>query len=79
MADFGRTKYGSARVSAYYAIIGPPPECGPGDRELALAYLHKIELAIVQGGWTHAEKIRLKKLRTRWERRAFGRDRNRIV
>lgn len=72
--DYGRTKYGSPRVSAYYAVIGPPPECGPSDHATALGYLHKIEAAIVQGGWSPWENIRLKKLAIKWSRRAFGRD-----
>lgn len=73
-APFGRTRKGSLRTSAYYAIIGAPPECGPGECALALEYLHKIEKAILQGGWTEYESIRLRQLRRRWERRAFGRD-----
>lgn len=74
VTDFGHTKTGRPRVSAYYADIGPSPECAAGDHAAALAYLHKIEQAIVKGGWTAWENIRLKKLRLLWERRAFGRD-----
>lgn len=64
----------NTRRSAYYAVIGDPPVCGPGDHASALAYLHKIELAIMTGGWSEYEAIRLKRLEARWRRRAFGRD-----
>lgn len=62
------------RKAAFYAVTGPAPNCGPGDYALALAFLHKIEAAIVQGGWTPYETNRLKKMQKRWARRAFGKD-----
>jgi hypothetical protein len=71
---FGTTPYGSPRVSAYYAILGPSPDCEPDDRDTARAYWMKIEAALAQGGWTENEVIRLRKLRKRWARRAMGRD-----
>lgn len=64
----------TVRVSSYYETIGPAPDCGPGDRLKALEYLQKIEAAIVKGGWTEYERIRLKKLAKKWGRRAFGKD-----
>ncbi len=73
-APFGRTPHGSPRISAYYDIIGDSPICGPDERHIALAYLLKIETALVQGGWKPYELNRLKKLRTRWARRASGKD-----
>lgn len=73
-APFGRAKNGVARTSAYFAIIGEPPVCGPGDHAPALAYLHKIDEAMTRGGWSEYEHERLRKLRVTWERRAFGRD-----
>lgn len=71
---YGYTPDGSPRTSAYYVEIGEPPTCAPADHSTALAYLHRIEAAIVKGGWTSYEADRLRKLRRKWERRAFGRD-----
>lgn len=65
---------GRPRTSRYYAVIGDPPRCGPGDCACALTYLHKIEAALMQGGWTAYEANRLQKLQVRWTRFAFGRD-----
>lgn len=61
-------------VHAYYARIGPSPHCEPGDYATALAFLQRIELAIVAGGWSPYESTRLRKLRAKWARRAMGRD-----
>lgn len=55
-------------------MVGDPPDCGPADYAAALTYLHKIEAAIVQGGWKPFETNRLKKLRALWSRRAFKHD-----
>lgn len=62
------------RVSSYYDVIGPAPTCQAKDYAGALAYLHKIQEAILRGGWTEYERIRLKKLEAKWSRRAFGKD-----
>lgn len=71
---FGYTRDGSPRTSGYFAILGDSPHCEPRDYATALAYLHKIETAISQGGWTPYETNRLQRLRTKWARRALGRD-----
>lgn len=71
---FGYTVDGSPRVSGYFAVIGTPPTCGASDFEPAFDYLNKINRAIFQGGWKPWEMGRLKKLKAKWERRAFGND-----
>lgn len=62
------------RTSSYYTLIGPAPDCSSTDHARALEYLTKINEAIVRGGWSEYETIRLKKLKAKWERRAFGKD-----
>lgn len=62
------------RVSAYYRVIGPAPDCGPGDKDTALNYLGKINVALALNCWSPYETMRLKKLKKRWEARALGRD-----
>ena len=73
--DFSpQTPDGSPRKSAYFAMIGDSPPCGPADFATALAYLHKIEIAILHGKWHPYESTRLRKLRAKWARRAQGKD-----
>lgn len=60
--------------SRYLDVIGPSPECAPGDRLTALDYLHKIEYALANGDWSKKERERLAQLREKWYRRAFGMD-----
>lgn len=65
---------GRPRVSTYYGIIGAAPICGPADHATALDYLHRIEHAIILDRWTPGELDRLRKLKAKWHRRAFGHD-----
>jgi hypothetical protein len=73
-APFGYTPDGSPRRSGYFAVIGASPDCAPADYKTALAYLHLIEKALQEGGWTQYEFTRLNKLRAKWARRALGKD-----
>lgn len=61
-------------TAAYYSLIGPPPNCGPGEVGAARVYLAKVLKAIELGGWTHSEYVGLKKLEGTWRARATGRD-----
>lgn len=61
--------------AAYWPMLGgSTPNCAPGDRGTASAFLARIETAIDRGGWTHNEWRNLHKLRERWSLRASGRD-----
>ena len=55
-------------------LVGPAPQCSPGDRDAARAYLDRIEAALAEGGWTPGTRVRLHRLRTKWRSRASGRD-----
>lgn len=60
--------------SAYSLILGDAPKCGAGDHETARAYVRLIDRAIEQGHWTHAEWVRLYRLKKKWQGRADGKN-----
>lgn len=61
--------------AAYWPMLGgSAPNCAPGDRGTASAFLARIETALDHGGWTHNEWRNLHALRERWSLRAAGRD-----
>lgn len=62
------------RTAAYYAVIGPAPECAAGEIGKARVYLARIVRALDLGGWSHSEYIGLKRLERQWRERATGRD-----
>lgn len=64
----------AAPRSSYAHLIGPSPDCKPGDRDGAKIYLRKIRAAIDQGGWGPSERTRLYRLQHKWLLRAQGRD-----
>ena len=62
------------RPSAYYALIGAAPHCGPGDTPIARLFLGRILNALELHDWTQDERNRLRLLRDKWRRRAEGND-----
>ena len=73
--DFGATRNGGSRRTApYYAIIGQPPKCKPGDTETARAYAERIDKALSRGSWSPTHANRLRELRRLWRFRASGQD-----
>jgi hypothetical protein len=66
--------YGTRWQSAYRTLLGPRPECGPGDRSAAGLFWMKIRQALKQGGWTPGEWGRLYALERKWRKRRNGED-----
>lgn len=62
------------RTAPYYRVIGPPPDCAPGDVARAHAYLARIVAALGTGGWSPTHANRLRDLRRLWAFRASGLD-----
>jgi len=62
------------RPSAYYALIGAAPHCGPADTPTARSFLGRILAALELHDWTQDERNRLRLLRDKWKRRAEGKD-----
>lgn len=60
--------------SAFWHEIGPSPTCGPGETEIARAFVRKIDGAMDRGGWTRSEQAHLSRLRKTWLKRANGDD-----
>jgi hypothetical protein len=71
---YGPAPFGTRPRSTYVDLIGESPECKPGDREAAKAYLERIERAIEHGGWSSGERTRLYRKRDLWALRAKGLD-----
>lgn len=69
-----REAHGRELPAAYRHMIGPTPNCLPGDKESARIYHNRILAAIEHGGWTRSEWQRLYKLRDKWKARAEGTD-----
>ena len=62
------------KLGSSYQWLLESYHCEPGDLRAAREYLHKIELVIQEGGWSHYEFDRLYKLRKKWKIRAAGLD-----
>ena len=60
--------------SAYAHIVCLPDFVAPGDRTTAYSILHRIEAAIVKGGWTANEWNRLHAMQRMWSARYHGTD-----
>jgi hypothetical protein len=60
--------------SAYASIVGPNPDCHPGDLTTAADQLGRVEMAISKGGWTRGEWKRLYRMRKKWSDRLHGQD-----
>lgn len=69
-----RRAWGYRFKSAYSTIVGPNPDCEPGDCRTAREKVHLIEKALDQGGWTRNEHRRLRRMLSKWKMRADGRD-----
>jgi hypothetical protein len=61
-------------LAAYWAVIGPSPECEPGDLATAQRFYAAIVRAVDEGPWTHSERTALGALEKKWRRRAYGED-----
>lgn len=62
-------------IRPFYDVIGQAPSCQPGDHATALAFVHRIEAAMLdKDRWNENDKTRLRALRQQWRRRAEGRD-----
>lgn len=67
--------YGTRWQSAYRGMIGPTPECRPGDHRAARVYWQAIVKALeVEAQWTPAERHRLRLMEKKWHKRAVGGD-----
>jgi hypothetical protein len=60
--------------SSYRAALGDPPECAPGDIEGAKRYLARLDRMLERDGWTRSERVQLYRLRSKWRKRAEGKD-----
>ncbi len=60
--------------AAYWATIGPSPECEPGDVGTAQRFYAAIVRALDEGPWTHSERTALGSLEKKWRKRAYGED-----
>jgi hypothetical protein len=61
-----------ATQSRYLGLL-PRLKCGPGDHRAARAMVEKIT-ELLEKKWKPNEQRRLRKMQTKWKRRAEGRD-----
>ena len=73
-AAYGTKPFGHALRAAFYQYLPPAPVHLAPQPDACRAYVGQIDDCIERGCWSRNERLRLRRLRATWDRRAQGRD-----